>query len=508
MKFTIVPPQRATGRQVLTAAQMRAADACAIQQLGVPGVALMENAGRHVAQAVAERHPPGSAVAILIGAGNNGGDGSVAARHLLSWGYRPTLHISCDPSRPTGDAGIMLAAARAAGVPITTALPSAPTLIVDGLLGTGLTGEVRGRAAEWIAWINAQAAPVIAIDIPSGLCADSGRPLGAAVVAESTVSFVASAPGHWLHPGPDFTGALRIVDIGMPASAVQSDCDILTDLDLALAFAARPAVMHKGRAGHVFAWGGDVGKTGAARLTCTAALRAGAGLVTLATTAAALPLIGPALQEVMYQAVPATDQTGWLAAQINARSAAVIGPGMSTSAASGNALRALLSELEVPVVLDADGLNHCVRHLDALHAAVITPHPGEAARLLETTVAAVQSDRLSAARALAAQTKSVTVLKGAHTLIVSPEGAAGICPAGNPGMATAGMGDVLAGIIGALLARGLEPFAAARAGVLWHARAGDEVAARTSPTACTAGDVINALWTVERQWTGERAWSG
>lgn len=497
MRYVIEPPTRATGRQVLTAAEMRAADARAIERLGVPGVSLMETAGRHVALAAAERLRSGDAVAILIGAGNNGGDGSVAARHLLGWGFRPRLHLSCAPERLGGDAGIMFAAARAAGVPVEADLPTRPVaLVVDGLLGTGLTGQVRGRAAEMIAWIAAQQAPVVAIDIPSGLCADTGRPLGAAVVADETVTFVSSAPGHWLHPGPDHVGRLRIVDIGMPAAAVQGRCDLLTDHDLAPAFAPRAATLHKGGAGHVIAWAGDVGRTGAAQLTCSAALRAGAGLVTLATAPAAVPLVAPALREVMYLAA----EPAALAAQINARSAAIIGPGMPTDPATGEALRAILGQLEVPVVLDADGLNHCVGHLDRLRAAVITPHPGEAARLLETTIPAVQADRVGAARALAARCKSVTVLKGAHTLVASPDGRVGICPDGNPGMATAGMGDVLAGIIGALIARGLPALAAARAGVLWHARAGDRIAADTSPSACTAGDVIEALWKVERAW--------
>lgn len=501
MDYRIVPPGRRSGRRICTAAQMRAADAHAIEAMGVPGVALMENAGRHVAALAAARLAPGARVALLIGAGNNGGDGSVAARHLLAWGYRPSLHLSCDPDRPQGDAAIMLAAAHAAAVPITAALPAEPPdLIIDGLLGTGLTGEVRGRAADYIAWINAQPAPVIAIDIASGLCADTGRPLGVAVRADETVSFVASAPGHWLHPGPDYTGRLHIVDIGMPPAAVQSDADVLTDADLAPAFAPRPATLHKGGAGQVFAWAGDVGRTGAAWLSCSSALTAGAGLVTLGTTAAAVPLIGPAMREVMYLATP-PEPSDWIVAQCNQRSAAIIGPGMATDPATGAALRAALPRVEVPVVLDADGLNHCVGHLDALGAAVLTPHPGEAGRLLGIGAAAVQADRMAAGRAIAARSKCVTVLKGAHTLIVSPDGAVGVCPAGNPGMASAGMGDVLAGIIGALLARGLTPWHAARAGVLWHARAGDVVARETSPSACTARGVIAALWKVERAWS-------
>lgn len=513
MKYRIEPPGRVSGRRILTAAQMRAADACAIDKLGVPGVALMENAGRHVAQAVA-RHVDdglvgGGQIAILIGAGNNGGDGSVAARHLAAWGLQPALYLTCEPDRPRGDARVMLDAARAAGVPISNvaALPERPAIVVDGLLGTGLEGEVRGAVAQAIAWINAADAPVIAIDIPSGLCADTGRPLGVAVRATETISFVASAPGHWLHPGPEYVGDLRVVDIGMPPAALDAQADLLTDADLAPAFAPRAATTHKGTAGSVFAWAGSVGRTGAARMTLEAALRAGAGSTTLAIDRDALALIAPALCESMYLPMPMLNRAGWIAAQANQRAAMIVGPGLPTGTEAGIDLRAALAQVTVPVVLDADGLNHYANQVDAISAAVITPHPGEAGRLLGCTAAEVQADRLGAARTLAERSKSVTVLKGAHTLVALPDGAVGVCPAGNPGMATAGMGDVLAGIIGALLARGLDPWAAARAGVLWHARAGDAVAAKIGPLALTARDVVAQLGSCSGL-TRETAWHG
>ncbi|MGK0361346.1 MAG: hydroxyethylthiazole kinase-like uncharacterized protein yjeF [Bradymonadia bacterium] len=498
MNYRIEPPSRPAGRRILTAAQMRSTDAFAIDQLGVPGVALMENAGRHVACAVAERLD-GGRVAILIGAGNNGGDGSVAARHLAAWGYLPTLYLACPSSAPAGDARIMLDAARAAGVPISTveSLPDRPQVVVDGLLGTGLKGAVRGDAAKAIAWINDCGAPVIAIDIPSGLCADTGRALGVAVRATETVTFVASAPGHWLYPGAGCVGRLRIVDIGMPPVALGAQpgarADILTDADLIPAFAPRAAITHKGSAGSVFAWAGSVGRTGAARMTLEAAMRAGAGTTTLAIDREALPLVAPSLCESMYLRLPMLNRAGWMADQANQRSAAVIGPGMPSGTETGIDLRTALAQITVPVVLDADGLNHHAGQADTIKAAVITPHPGEAARLLDCTTAEVQADRFGAVRLLAERSKSVTVLKGAHTLIALPEGAVGVCPAGNAGMATAGMGDVLAGIIGALLARGLDPWAAARAGVLWHARVGDAVAAKMGPLALTARDVVAQL---------------
>ena len=513
MNYRIEPPSRMAGRRILTAAQMRAADACAIEQLGIPGVALMENAGRHVAQAVdallRRDGKGGGRVAILIGAGNNGGDGSVAARHLAAWGYQPTLYLACDPCKPEGDARIMLDAARAAGVPIDSiaSLPDRPRIVVDGLLGTGVKGSVRAEVAQAIAWINDCGAPVIAIDIPSGLCADTGRTLGLAVWATETVTFVASAPGHWLYPGAAHVGLLRIVDIGMPPVALDAQADILTDADLAPAFAPRRATTHKGSAGSVFAWAGSVGRTGAARMTLDAAMRAGAGTTTLAADASALALLAPALCEAMYLRLPMLKRAEWIAEQANQRSAAIIGPGMASGAETGIDVRTALAQITVPVVLDADGLNHYAGQPDTITAAVITPHPGEAARLLDCTTAEVQADRFGAVRQLAESSKSVTVLKGAHTLVALPNGAVGVCPAGNPGMATAGMGDVLAGIIGALLARGLDPWAAARAGVLWHARAGDAVAAKIGPLALTARDVVAQLGPCSTAGL-ERAWHG
>lgn len=498
MQYHIEPPSRATGRQILTAAQMRAADADAISRLGVPGVALMENAGRHVARVAASLCSPGARIGIVIGAGNNGGDGSVAARHLLGWGFSPTLCLATPFDRPVGDARIMLDAARATGVPILDLAHCGDgfDLIIDALLGTGLTGVVRGAAADAIAWMNRSSVPVLAVDIASGLCADTGRPLGAAVRATHTVTFVASAPGHWLHPGPDFTGALHIVDIGMPAAAVHGGMRILDAADLAPAFAPRDANTHKGRQGDLLVWAGSPGRTGAARLTLSAAQSAGAGLTTLVSEPATLSTLAPTLWESMGLALP-DPPLDWLIDQASRRSALVIGPGMSTSPATGDLLRALLARTDRPVVLDADGLNHCVGHLDDLGAAVLTPHPGEAARLLDCTPVDVQADRLGAARALAQRSKSVTVLKGAHTLVALPNGAVGVCPAGNPGMATAGMGDVLAGIIGALLARGLDAASAAAAGVLWHAHAGDRVAADRGQAALRARDVIAALGRIE-----------
>lgn len=511
MTFDVHPAGWRAGRRVVLPDEMRAADARAIDGLGVPGLALMENAGRQVADALRARVAAPARVAVFVGAGNNGGDGSVSARHLLGLGYAPVIVLCAPREKVRGDAQVMLDAAEAAGVPVHDVEGGWPVAdaCIDALLGTGARGDVRGVMATAIAWMNASPAPVIAVDVPSGLCGVTGRVLGLAVQATETVTFVCARLGHWLQQGPALTGHLRVVDIGLPVAALAGlpDRRVLGEADLALAFAPRPLDAHKGTFGHVLVVAGSPGRTGAARLAVEAAQRAGAGLVTVALPAAAHPLLAPALCEAMYldafAGEDAAAAAAALAAEAGTRDAVVLGPGMPTSAFAGAVLADLLPRLAGPVVLDADALNHLAadpERLRAVPGAVITPHPGEAARLLGTSTAAVQADRPGAAAALAARTGAVTVLKGAHTLVASPAGTLAICPAGNPGMATAGMGDVLAGVIGALLARGLAPTVAAEAGVYWHARAGDRARALRSESALIARDVIDALAEVERSW--------
>lgn len=520
MRFRCVPDDRPAARRVLTAEEMQAADHHAIATMGIPGLALMENAGRHVAVFAAEMAGPGARVAIVCGRGNNGGDGLVAARHLAGWGRRVEIVLVARPDALSGDAAVHFAVARAMGVPVRVAadteafahLPPPGTfdLVVDGLLGTGLRGDVRGAALEAIAWINGHGRPVLAIDIPSGLCADQGRPLGTAVRATRTVTFAASKLGQWLYPGPDHVGELIIADIGIPEAALVEQGPVrrvLGDEDLAPAFAPRPPDAHKGTFGHLYVLAGQVGKTGAARMVADAALRAGVGLLTIGTTPEALPQIGAQVYEAMSEV--GFDLAGGPEAAASAllerlakRDALVVGPGMPTSEQHRAFLAALLPRLEIPAVVDADALNHLAATPQLLRRGgpkVLTPHPGEAARLLETTAKEIQRDRAGAATRLARLTGAITVLKGAHTLVARPDGALAICADGNPGMASGGMGDALSGIIGALLARGLSPAQAAEAGVLWHARAGDRAAARLTGTALLARDLIAALPEVEKR---------
>ena len=510
--------RRPHARRVLLGGEMQLADRYAIDDPGYSEVALMENAGRHVAEAAQQLVPDGR-VCVVCGRGNNGGDGFVVARHLAGYGREVEVILCASPDRLVGDALTNFEVLRALDVPVlraedpgrfaTLAVPGHYALVVDALLGTGVRGTVRGVAREAIAWMGGQGAAILAVDVPSGLCADTGAPLGAAVEATLTVTFAASKLGHWLYPGPAYVGRLQVVDIGMPGSAIEKhglDRRVLTSFDLAPAFTPRPAEAHKGTLGHLYVLGGSVGRTGAARMTVDAALRAGVGLVTLGTEEAALPLVAGMLYEAMSE-VALTDGESpvstaeRLARSLGERSAAVLGPGMPTSARAGQVLAELVPRLQIPVLLDADALNHLSSRPESWKgggAKVITPHPGEAARLLGVSSRDVQGDRVATVEGLALKTGAVTVLKGAHTLVASPRGELAICPDGNPGMATGGMGDVLSGVVGALLARGLDPFVAACAGVLWHARAGDLVAERSTQNALVAGDVVDGLAAVER----------
>ncbi len=500
-------------RRVVTAAEMRDADAWTIDTLGVPGVALMECAGRAVARVVAAQARPGGRVAVVCGGGNNGGDGFVIARLLDAWGWDVDVLRGRAVGDYAGDAATNLRAAERLKLNMLPAdddaaiarLPAPGTygVVVDAVLGTGLSGEVRGAARGLIGWINAQGAPAVAVDIASGLCGETGRVLGAAVRATHTVTLGASKLGHWQGDGPEYGGRLIVADIGINGPALERAGDrwLLCDADVAPAFAPRARDAHKGTFGHVGVLGGSPGRLGAVRMSADAALRAGAGLVSIAAAPETLGPLSGAVYEVMVEALGPETPAEEAARRLNARDALVIGPGMDASEAAGDWLAALLPRLRRPVVVDADGLNHLARRPEAWKGGpprVVTPHPGEAGRLLGSSTAAVQDDRVGAARALAERLEAVVVLKGAHSLVATPDGWLGICPAGNPGMATAGAGDVLAGVVGALLARGLPPARAAAAAVLWHARAGDHALAEGGPNGLRARDILTALSAVER----------
>ena len=502
---------------------MRRVDARAIGEHRIPGLVLMEAAGRGVAEALAEEIPNlvSRPIVVFCGKGNNGGDGLVAARNLRRLGAPVRVLLLARGADLVGDAAASLARAREEGVAIEeigdegawsrTALDlDANTVVLDALLGTGVSGGARGSVARAIDAINASPATVVAIDLPSGADADSGRLAGPTVRAHRTLTLCRPKPCLVLEPAAAHAGPWRVLDIGIPNEAVAAEAVGLEWLDAGSAarlMPLRPRDAHKGTMGHLLAVAGSPGKSGAAVLLARAALRSGVGLVTVATSRSVQPIVASAQPELMT--FPLTESRsgalGRAAASqaldlLASRDALALGPGLGTEGGTRAAVLALIAGRAVPAVLDADGLNAFdpeSRPRSALragiHPLVLTPHPGEAARLLGTSAADVQSARGDSALRLARETAAIVVLKGRTTIVAHPDGRASWNASGNPGMATAGSGDALTGVIGALLARGLSGFDAARLGTYVHGAAGDFVAARSGEDGLIAGDLIDAL---------------
>lgn len=502
--------------RLATAAQMRQMDQRTVTEYGLPSLVLMENAGRAVADAAWELLPEQSRrVLILAGKGNNGGDGFVAARHLNAVGVDVVILLFARIEDLSGDAAVNARHAQALGLTIFEE-PDDATLqealsgadvIVDGLLGTGLSGEVRGRLREVIEQLNATAAPVVAIDIPSGLHADTGQPLGVAVRAKITVTFGLAKPGLVQYPGKLYAGELRVVDIQLPPPLLQDPAlhTYLTEpSDVRAMLPPRAPDLHKGEAGRVFIIGGSPGLTGAPALAGYAAARAGAGLVTVGLPAPLNPILEMKLTEVMTVPLPAgPEETLSLEAleeiqkQAARADAVAVGPGLSQKGQGRELVEAIVEQLTIPLIVDADGLNVLAGKPEVWRECaaplILTPHPGELSRLLQKPIAEIQQDRLASAR-LAAQTfNAIVVLKGAATVIAAPNGEAWINPFANPGMASGGMGDVLTGIIAALAAGGVEPLHAAVAGVYLHSLAGEIAAQEIGPYGFLASEVADRL---------------
>ncbi len=506
---------------VVTASEMQALDRATIEEFGLPGRLLMEHAGREAARVFlarfGDRARRGGA-AVACGRGNNGGDGFVIARWLHQAGVPVSVFLFADPGRLVGEALENFRLLAKLPLPVH-AVPDAgrlallqeemrrPAVWIDALLGTGLSAEVGGLLREAIEFLNALGRPVFAVDLPSGLDADTGRVRGACLRAEVTVTFGFAKLGHLLYPGAALTGRLEVVDIGIPAGLVERlrpRQRRITAEAVRAALPPRPPDAHKGRTGHVILVAGSPGKTGAAALAALAALRAGAGLVTVGCAASLNPVLEVLLREPMTCPLP-EEEPGILgpaaraaiASLLAGKNCLAVGPGLGRDPRTRELIRALVAETPLPLVLDADGLNAFAGDLGPLAAAaaprVLTPHPGEAARLLGTTAAAVQEDRVGSARRLAQQTRALVVLKGATTVIARPDGEAELNTTGNAGMATAGMGDVLTGVIAGLIAQGASVEAACRAAVWLHGRAADEAARRLGPRGYLAGEVAEAL---------------
>jgi NAD(P)H-hydrate epimerase len=459
-----------------SAAQVRELDARLIAA-GTPGFELMSRAAHAIWRALRRRWPDAGTLTVLAGHGNNAGDGYLVATLALRAGWQVQLLAVGDPALLQGDAALARDEALAAGVPVRPWRECAELsgVVVDALLGTGLSGAVREPYAQAIRVLNASGLPVLAVDIPSGLCADSGQVLGVAVRAQVTVTLIGLKLGLFTGVAADWVGELLFDDLQAEPSLVVAQACVARRLagPHVPRLAARPRTVHKGQLGHVLVVGGDRGFAGAALLAAQSALRAGAGLVSLATRSEHLAAAQARLPEVMSVAVASSNQLLALGA---AASVWVVGPGLGQGA-WGRSLLSVAAIADAAQVWDADALNLlAVAAVKMPAGGVITPHPGEAARLLGITSAEVQADRPAAARALALRYQAVCVLKGAGTLVADAAGQLLLCERGHPAMAGAGLGDVLAGLIGALLAQGLPAMAAASLAVWLHASAGERLA--------------------------------
>jgi len=505
---------------LVKASEIQEMDRLTIEDLGIPGVVLMENAARGASGAfLAHFAPsPNSRVLVLCGRGNNGGDGYVMARVLSEAGLQVIVLVLAEFKNITGDALLNLEILRRMGVEIQE-VPSEEQwkkqrrhlkgcdFIIDGLLGTGLHSPVKGFYARVIGDLNKTNKPVTAIDIPSGLNADTGQPMGVAVQASLTLTFGFPKIGQVVFPGAGLVGRLVCIDIGIPAAVVERiPCRyrLIEWRDFQGLFAPEKPDIHKGSRGHLLVLAGSTGKTGAATLTSLGALRAGAGLVTLGIPKSLNLVMENKLTEAMTYPLPETSGSSLsLEAEkeifklMEGKTAVAIGPGLSTHPETSALVRRIVARCPLPMVIDADGLNALSSEPDALATcrgrAVLTPHPGEMARLAGIRSSDVQADRLGTAEAFARTHGCCLVLKGARTVIAEPEGLIHINPTGNPALSSGGSGDVLTGLIGGFLARGWRTGRAAMAGVYLHGLAADRLSEEMGPFGILAGELIDVI---------------
>jgi NAD(P)H-hydrate epimerase len=478
---------------VLSRAQMRAFDRHAIDVCRVPSLVLMENAGRGATDILVRDllagRPTGARVVVVCGVGNNGGDGLVIARHLLVRGAQPVVLVAGDDQRATPDARANLEAWRnlggevralsggAAASALTVAAAEAD-VVVDALFGTGLERPVEGWLADVVGAMNASRAACFAVDLPSGLDADTGAALGVAVQAQVTVTFAHHKLGLLTPNGAQLAGRVHVVDIGVPAALVAQvgeSARLIEASDLVAWTPRRASGAHKTSAGHVVVVAGSQGKTGAPRLVARGAMRAGAGLATIATWPDVASTIESGVLETMTARIDVSKPGASLDAIVAGKHAVAIGPGLGLGEAARTAVEHLLATWQGPIVVDADALTLFTGHAGAIAIAknaILTPHPGELARLLGRTPAEIERDRYGAIREAVAITHAVVVLKGAHSIIASPDARVAVSPVACPVLATAGSGDVLGGVIAAM-ACSLPTFEAACAGVMAHALAGE-----------------------------------
>lgn len=498
--------------KILTSEQMGNIDRRASQQYGIPSVVLMENAALALAEAVSTHYPDTCNVAIFCGPGQNGGDGLALARHLESRRITPLVFVVGGRAAYKGDAATNLAICERMGLPLwdvadtgeldhALARASEADLVVDAIFGTGLNRPPDGLFADAIRGLMAIRLPILAVDLPSGLSGSSWRTSEPCVRADLTVTFAQPKIPHVFDPAASFCGEIVVADITIPEAAVDAEgvtLSLTTPEEVRVLLPARPPDTHKGTWGHCAIVAGSAGKSGAAILAARGAIRAGAGLVTVVTDRETAAIVDScSLESMTFHAAVDSASLDPILAFVATKDAVIVGPGLRDDEASYAAIRELVRRIEIPLLLDATAVNAFQGRAGELNRAgaprVLTPHPGELARLLGRATSAIQDDRVAAAREAARATNCVVVLKGHQTIVANPDGIASVNPTGNPGMGSGGMGDVLAGAIGALMARGLDPFEAARAGVFLHGLAGDLARDAKSDTGLAANDVAEAL---------------
>ena len=515
--------------RVATAELIREMDRRTIEEVGIPGAVLMENAGRGATRVLREhfRNLRRDPVILVCGAGNNGGDGFVMARCLHEAGIRSQVFLLVEPDRIRGDARIYFDALRGLDIPVRPltgkGIPrdalrqwQSASCIVDAIFGTGLARPVEGLYRKAIEAIETARRPVFAVDLPSGICADTGKILGTAVRADWTATFGLPKRGLYLHPGAGHAGRIACVDIGIPEWLLD-ELDVREEIlnpDLFVPWVRREPDTHKGTYGHLFVLSGSAGKTGAAYLCSEAALRCGAGLVTLGIPRTLNPIMEQKLTEVMTLPLPSGDDDplsseglGAIKEFASSVQGLAVGPGIGVNEETERIVREIWVSCNIPMVWDADALTLLARNPDLKGKQpaeiVVTPHPGEMGRLMGKPASWVQENRVEAAKTFAEQWDVVTVLKGARTLIASPDGRLAINLTGNPGMATGGMGDVLTGMIGGFLVQGMEAYDASSFAAWLHGAAGDRVKQTIGPIGFLASEVMQSLPHVFREMMEE-----
>lgn len=516
--------------KLVTAEQMRSIDTRAIEDMSVPGVALMENAGRGVFSVIEEEigEVEDLSFAIVCGKGNNGGDGFVVARFLKNAGAEVASYLLGAKSEVKGDAKTNLDIALKAKIEVVeikseTSVSkleeglNAADVAVDAIFGTGFKGAADGLPAKVIEALNQFKGIVFSVDVPSGLDSTTGQAEGPCVVADVTATLCLPKTGLLLYPGRECAGDVYVVDIEVPSAAIEKEkvkVELIEESYVESALPARPHGAHKGTFGHLLVVAGSPGMTGAAALASMSALKAGCGLVTLAIPASLNDVMEVKLTEVMTLPLPETESRTFAAGGLDAilsflerADALAIGPGLSTNPETRKLVLKLLPEVKCPTVVDADGLNCLSFDMSVIRKCkaplVLTPHPGEASRLIGTSASEIDRERIHYAISISKRFSSTLVLKGAPTVVASTDGLAHVNPTGNSGMATGGSGDVLTGMIGGFLAQGVEGFEASRIAVYLHGLAGDIGAERVTEYSLVAGDIMENIPLAIKECLGE-----